>query len=326
MNNQKNFTKLALTLLFSAASIATGQTKLGFDLSNSIVPPQELIRPGVPRDGFPSIDNPKFTPVSEVEYLNPEDIVVGFTKNGVTRAYPLRIMVRHEVLNDSIGDFHLAVIYCPLVKSVTIHDRTFNGKTVEFGVSGLLYNSDMVMYDRETGSLWSQLAFKCISGKMVGTPLTWLHSEQMTWEEWKKRNPKGEVLNTDTGYDMNYFQDAYPNYFTDNTVRFPYKTNRNELSKKELTAALFVNNTPKCYLLEVLYRHSGKWIEDEVGGTPIKVRYTPEIQHFEAQDMEGNPIPVAEVFWFAWQAFYPDTELYQYSITPEQLQKLINKL
>ena len=296
-------------LLLSIAIPAHGQTKLGFDLSNASIPVDAIHSGGPPPDGIPSIDEPKFTPVAKVDYLEPEDTVIAFEKDGIARAYPFRVLIWHEIVNDSVAGQPIAVVYCPLCGTAMVFDRRYRDQTLTLGVSGLLYNSDVLMFDRQTKSLWSQLGMKSVSGKFVDTELEWLPSEQTTWAAWKAKNPEGKVLNLDTGHRRDYRNLPYQGYFTSPRTMFPYEQNRDELEPKTWVAGIRVNGVAKAYPIESM--PGNKWIADRLGETDIRLRYSKDNQRFEAQTPQGNPIPVVHAFWFAWQAFYPETEIHQ---------------
>ncbi|MFQ5976245.1 MAG: DUF3179 domain-containing (seleno)protein, partial [Candidatus Hydrothermarchaeales archaeon] len=134
-----------------------------------IVHPSKLVSGGPPKDGIPSIDNPKFISIKEADkFLDDDELVVGINFKGVKRAYPLQIMVYHEVVNDIINDDPLLITYCPLCGTGIAFKRTIDGEAVEFGVSGKLYNSDLVLYDRKTDSYWDQITGRAIIGELVG--------------------------------------------------------------------------------------------------------------------------------------------------------------
>lgn len=301
------FLLLPILLAWIGIGTVNAQSVLGFDLSEAIIPAKEIRRGGPPPDGIPSIDEPKFTPVAEVDFLEPDDTIIAFEKDGVARAYPFRILIWHEIVNDVVADQPIAVVYCPLCGTAMVFDRRYDDQTLEFGVSGLLYNSDVLMFDRQTKSLWSQLGLKSVSGEFAGTELEWLPSKQTTWQAWQKANPDGEVLNTKTGHRRDYVNLPYESYFTSPGTMFPYERNRDELEPKQWVAGIRVNGQAKAYHLEDMPK--SKWIDDKVGGTAIRVRYDPKDASFEARTAEGKSIPVVHVFWFAWQAFYPKTEL-----------------
>jgi len=165
------------------------------------------------------------------------------------------------------------------------------------------------MYDRETESLWSQLAMKGVSGPAKGAELPWLTSEQMTWEAWKKRHPKGEVLSTDTGFERDYDGQPYASYFTSDRTMFPVPHSRTELANKELVIGIIVSGQARAY--PVLKLPDGKTIKDKVGGEEVSVIYNAAQRHARVMDVKGKSITSVVAFWFAWQAFYPDTGLWQ---------------
>jgi uncharacterized protein DUF3179 len=208
-----------------------------------------------------------------------------------------------------IGKDAVVVTYCPLCGTGMVFGRKIDGKTRTFGVSGLLYQSDVLMYDRESESLWSQLAMEAVSGPEVGKKLTWLPSEHITWKGWREKYPLGEVLSTDTGYNRNYGSEAYASYFSSEKTMFPVPHTRRELPNKTWVVGLIVDGTATAYPVDDL--PTDKTIEDRVGNTQVIVRYDSKTQHPEITNHAGDQIPSVVVFWFAWQAFYPETELWK---------------
>jgi len=175
-----------------------------------IVPLDKIVSGGPPPDGIPSIDNPKFVSVAEADkFLQNSDQVVGLNINGDIRAYPLQILVWHEIVNDNIGGSLVAVTYCPLCFTNQVFNRTINGQTVEFGTSGKLYNSNLVMYDRTSKSLWSQALGEGIVGKYAGVKLERIPFDIAYWKEWKQLHPDTKVLSRDTGSTRPYGADPY---------------------------------------------------------------------------------------------------------------------
>ena len=157
---------------------------------------------GVPKDGIRSIEDPKFFPASEVTDLQPTEPVIGLIVDGDARAYPLSVLTRHEIANDVVGGVPVAVTYCPLCNSAVVFDRRVGGRVLEFGVSGNLRNSDMVMYDRQTESWWQQFLGEGIVGEMTGVELKIIPSRLESFENFKARAPKGKVMDS-RGYGVN---------------------------------------------------------------------------------------------------------------------------
>ena len=156
--------RLLVSLCVAAHLTLAGPIKNGFDLSKVTVPAAEILPGGPPPDGIPAIDHPQFVKPGEVNFLRDDDRVLSVKIDEEVRAYPLRILVWHEIVNDQIGDRPIVVTYCPLAGSGLVFDRQVKGRKLSFRVSGLLYQSDLVMYDRERESLWPQVAMKAVSG------------------------------------------------------------------------------------------------------------------------------------------------------------------
>ena len=290
-----------------------GRQYNGFDISNASIPTEEILRGGPSRDGIPAIDEPKFLPAADVNYLRDGDTVVGFVEQGEARAYPLRILVWHEIVNDTVGGRPIAVTYCPLCGTCMIFDRRYNGKELTFGVSGLLHNSDVLMYDRQTESLWSQLKMEAVSGPQVGQKMHWLASEQMTWAAWKERYPDSDVLSKETGFGRTYDGLPYAGYEQTERTMFPVPKHRDELRNKEWVIGVIVDGLPKAYPIAELEKLGDLPLDDVVGELPIEVSYDAAGQRAEVKERtSGTAVPNVRVYWFAWQAFYPQTELYSY--------------
>ncbi len=164
------------------------------DFSKASVPLDEIISGGPPKDGIPPIDNPKFIPVSEATDLSDTEPVIGVVVNGVARAYPLRILIWHEIVNDSVGGVPVAVTFCPLCNAAMVFDRRVDARVLDFGTTGMLRNSDLVMYDRQTESWWQQFLGAAIVGELNGTVLDVLPSRLESWARFRARAPDGEVL------------------------------------------------------------------------------------------------------------------------------------
>lgn len=284
----------------------------GFDVSNATIPVNDILSGGVARDGIPALTEPSFVNAADVDYLVDGDMVVGIAREGVARAYPLRIIVWHEVVNDVVAGKPLAITYCPLCGTCMVFDREYDGKTLSFGVSGLLYQSDVLMYDHQTESLWSQLKMESVSGELAGKTLTWLPSNETTWKAWRELHPDTQVLSIDTGYSRRYGDTAYANYKRSDHTIFPVPVTRKELGIKEWVVGIIVNGEAKAYPIEALKGFDSKPLSDTVGGQGVEIRYDVEGRRATAKLAEsGEPLPTVKVYWFAWQAFYPDTGLFE---------------
>ncbi len=167
---------------------------------------------GPPPDGIPSIDAPVFQTAASVDHLTATAPVLALEIDGDARAYPLDIMVWHEIVNDTVGGVPVAVQYCPLCNSATVIDRRVEGRILEFGVSGLLFNSSLVMFDRQTETLWSHFAARPLYGHLGDAELVDFPATIVGFEEWRSSHPDGLVLSRRTGVDRNYGTNPYPGY------------------------------------------------------------------------------------------------------------------
>lgn len=279
----------------------------GFDLSNATVPRKEILSGGPGRDGIPALLKPRFVPADRADFLRDDDIVMGFAHGDEARAYPIRILNWHELVNDTVGGQKIVVSYCPLCGSGMVFDRNVGGKELTFGVSGLLYQSDVLMYDHQTESLWSQLKTEAISGNSVGQKLKWLPSHQMTWNAWRRKHPRTLVLSTDTGHPRDYSRNPYRGYERVEETMFPVASRNRSLPNKEIVAGVLVNGIAKAYPLSRLPAE----LDDTIAGRPVTVRYDANARSVTVTDADGNAVPVVIAYWFAWQAFYPDTEIHR---------------
>jgi hypothetical protein len=272
-------------LIFMAFLTLDGTSLLSIDLTQSpiasysgqnnneattqIVPLDQIVSGGPPRDGIPSIDNPKFVSSEEASsnFLQGSDLVIGLEINGDVRAYPLKILVWHEIVNDDVGGTPVAVTYCPLCFTSQVFNRTVEGQAVEFGTSGKLYNSNLVMYDRTSESLWSQAMAKGIVGKHAGKDLESIPFDVAAWNEWKKLHPESKVLSIDTGFGRPYDVDPYGNYYTEPNILFPVSHKDDRLGPKEIVIGLEYNGNHKAYL--ILDIENRKVVNDAIGNKQI---------------------------------------------------------
>ncbi len=164
------------------------------DFSKTAVDFAEILSGGPPKDGIPSIDDPAFEPVAGASGLSETEPVIGLVVNGDARAYPLSILIWHEIVNDTVGGVPVTVTYCPLCNSAIVFERAVDGRVLDFGPTGKLRNSDLVMYDRQTESWWQQFSGTAIVGTLTGTELKMLPSRLESWARFKERAPDGKVL------------------------------------------------------------------------------------------------------------------------------------
>lgn len=276
------------------------------------VPLDEILGGGPPRDGIPSIDNPKFVSILEAnKFFNDSEPGIALDIGGAKRFYPFQILVWHEIVNDTLNGKRVLVTYCPLCLSGIIFDPMVKDERVEFGTSGKLWNSNLVMYDRKTDSLWSQILGEAIVGEMTGTRLDVLPSDQIRFGDWKKVHPNGEVLSRDTGAKKFYGQDPYGDYYTTPGTYFPVSKKDNRLNDKDFVLGIVVNGKAKAYWPEAV-KKMGK-VEDIFGGKIIMVKYEKDIDAIRLFEKKSDEVlerinPFG-AFWFSWVAAHPDTEL-----------------
>jgi len=242
--------------------------------------------------------------------IKSDDAVLGLRLQGLAKAYPIAILNHHEIVNDEFGDTPVAVTYCPLCGTGVAYSALAAGRTLRFGVSGLLYNSDVLLYDRETESLWSQLLNKAVAGPLKSERLTPLPLVHTTWSEWLGSHPSTQVLSRNTGYWRDYDRDPYAGYETEEGLYFPVAREDPRYHPKERVLGVEIEGRFKAYPFAELARTSGR-VEDSIAGREVLVTFSPEHQTAIAYDRQGTQIPAVRSYWFAWYAFHPDTAVYQ---------------
>jgi hypothetical protein len=302
---------LVILLLPFDASVHAKEIN-GFKLNDALIPPSQIFSGGPGKDGIPAIDNPKFVIVRDADFLDDNDRVLGITIDGVSKVYPIKILNWHEVVNDSIGDISFTVTYCPLCGTGVAFSSKVNGRTLNFGVSGLLYNSDVLLYDRETESLWSQLLNKAVTGEYKGTVLTMLPVLHTTWAGWKRYHPTSQVLSKNTGYWRAYTQDPYAGYETSKKLYFPvFNKAPANYHPKERILGLAVDGKYKAYPFIELNKNNKNIFEDRVNGKRFSIHWNKKQQSGYLLDDDGKMIPIVQSYWFAWYAFHPETDIFK---------------
>jgi len=310
----KRIKRVAFLLLFFYIKLPTfAQSPFnynGFKIDNPSIPKSEIRHGGPGRDGIPSIDNPKFLSASNASYLKDNDRILGVSINGVSKGYPIRIMDYHEIVNDQFNGKPVVITYCPLCGSGISFDAKIDGQKRTFGVSGLLYNSDVLLYDHETQSLWSQIMFEAISGPSKGKLLNPIITTSTTWEKWKALHPDTKVLSTETGHSRNYDRSPYGNYNQERRLYFPVKNQSDKYHPKELVIGINIGNKYKAYPFSELENKGQSQISDSFNGQELIIEYDKSSGYTHIKTTEGKELPGTTLFWFAWYAFHPDTEIY----------------
>ncbi len=305
---------LAFIVLVSSCNAQSGPYKNGFDLSNSSIPVDEILSGGPGKDGIPAIDKPIFVAQDKANFIKDDGRVLALEINGVAKAYPINILNWHEIVNDKIGDKAFAVTYCPLCGTGAIFSSNIKGKHSRFGVSGLLYNSDVLLYDDRTDSLFSQILSKAISGPLVGEKLTPIASRHTTWGRWKELHPNTLVLSTATGYIRDYTKNPYGDYGTNRLLYFPAPSSSpdaHSFHPKETVIGLVDGDRIKAYPFSELDKNAKSKFVDLINGKAYTILWDSENKSAQIQTQSGEILPTIQGFYFAWMAFYTDSEIYR---------------
>jgi hypothetical protein len=278
-----------------------------------IVDPADIKGGGPPKDGIPSIDHPNYVTIKEAdEWIEDNELVLAIDYKGTKRVYPLQILVWHEIVNDKFNDERILITYCPLCGSgiAYIPEIEVDGvkKKVEFGTSGKLYNSNLVMYDRETDTYWQQIDGKAIVGDLVGQELEEISIDTVVWRDWKKVHPDSEVLSQKTGSIRNYGRDPYGSYYEDSFLIFPVDNEDDRLHPKDIVFGIEIDGEHKAYR-EVDLKETSE-IKDNFAGKDLTIS-RDEAGVVKIEDSNGKEIVKERDMWFAWYAFHPETLLYE---------------
>lgn len=236
-----------------------------------LIPQNQVLDGGPGKDGIPALSNPDLISAAQANYLDDNDLVLGFGEGNDIRAYSHKILDYHEIINDKIDNTSVAVIYCPLTGTGIGWNRVIDGRETTFGVSGLLYNTNVIPYDRATDSNWSQLALLSVQGQLKGTRPDVINLVETTWGTWKEMYPNTRVVSTNTGHNRNYQRFPYGNYKTDNSsIFFPISKNDTRLPAKERVLTLFAEDIAKSYSIET-FGNENRLIKDEFVGERLVV-------------------------------------------------------
>ncbi len=284
--------------------------RLQLDSDGAKVPLSELLN-GCPfKDCIPAINEPEYDSVEVAgTWLNDFDRVFVLEHNNQVKIFPQRIMNWHEIVNDWFGDDPIAVTFCPLCGTATAFERRVDGVATEFGVSGKLHNSDLVMYDRYEGSLWQQVTGEAIVGPAARRDevLEPLFLVTLEWQQAQVEFPKAQVLSRVTGHSRDYSRYPYGSYEQDADIYFQVSNQDDRLHPKAWVLGITVAGSSKAYVEDQLAEGT---ITDTVGGTRIEILKENDIVRFTNLSTDEEIVPLRS-FWFAWVAFNADTELYR---------------
>ncbi|MCY4582761.1 MAG: DUF3179 domain-containing protein [Chloroflexi bacterium] len=234
------------------------------------VPYEEIISGGVGRDGIPPIDDPSFLSVAEAdEWLADPEPVIALELNGEAKAYPLQILTWHEIVNDELAGVPVTATYCPLCNSAIVFERTLDGTVYDFGVSGFLRNSDLIMWDRQTQSWWQQLTGEAIAGELAGAQLRFVPAQLVSWETFAEEYPDGLALDR-PGFGRPYGDNPYVNYDVPDSQPFLFQQDTDpRLPPKLRVAAVEINGDAVAFPYSVLAEE--RVVHHEVGGEDVVV-------------------------------------------------------
>jgi len=251
--------------------VSTGGWKT--DFSRHGVPLSDFTSGGPGRDGIPPIDDPKFVSQQRAdEWLADNEPVLVVEGSGTARAFPIQILMWHEIVNDHFGGRPIAVTFCPLCNSSLVFDRRVDGRELTFGTTGNLRHSDLVMWDRQTETWWQQMTGEAVVGELTGRKLTPLPSQTLSWRDFRRAFPEGDVLSRETGFQRDYGHNPYVGYDTPDEEPFLFDGETDErLPPKERVAAVFVGDQAAVVPFSRLRRDPVASFS--VGDTPVVVMY-----------------------------------------------------
>lgn len=276
---------------------------------------------GPGKDGIPSIDLPRFVSARDAGFLADDEPVFGLEYRGEVRAYPQQVLVWHEIVNDTVGGEPLSVTYCPLTGTVIGLSAPPGVPELTFGTTGRLVNSNLLMYDRQTGSEWPQLLGTAISGPLKGTTLDTVPLVWTTWKQWRAVHPDTRVLSTDTGALRSYGSDPYGSYdsyphrggyYATGGPLFPVLARSDRFPDKEVVIGARVGREHLAIRKELVRR--AKVVQATVAGTRIEARWDERLataRVFRQTGERWQPADHLDAMWFAWYAFYPNTQVRQ---------------
>ncbi len=275
------------------------------DFSQHAVPLSEFRSGGPPRDGIPPIDEPRYVSQAEADaWLAPEEPVIAValeqaSGQPLARAYPLQIMLWHEIVNDTLGETPVAVTFCPLCYTAVAYDRRLEpgGTVYDFGTTGNLRHSDLVMWDRQTESWWQQFSGDALVGELTGAHLTFLPAQVISWQAFKAAHPAADVLSRETGFDRPYGTNPYPGYDDVENRPFLFDGDTDDrLPAMERVVGVVRGEAGVAYPFPALQR--ARAIDDQIGETPIVVFWAPgTTSAVDTADLdEGRDIGQAGVF------------------------------
>jgi len=268
------------------------------DFSKHTIPYSEILSGGPPKDGIPAIDRPQFVTVAEADaWLQDFEPVTVYEAGDETRIYPIQIMIWHEIVNDVVGGKPVTVTFCPLCNTAIVFDATVNGIRLDFGTTGRLRFSNLLMYDRQTESWWQQATGEAVIGELLGTQLTFLAAPSLAWSEAAASFPDAQVLSRETGFTRNYGSNPYVGYDNINSSPFLFDgpSTPAQLPPMARVTTVDLNGEAVAYPNDVLAAQGV--VNDLVGGTEVVIVWQPGLASAldsralaEGQDVGSNGV------------------------------------
>jgi hypothetical protein len=296
------------------------------DFAKHTVPLDEFQSGGPGKDGIPAVDHPRFVSVAEADdWLADREPVIELELGGRARAYPLQILIWHEIVNDTVAGTPVAVTFCPLCNTALVFERRLDGQKLDFGTTGNLRNSDLVMYDRQTETWWQQFGGEGVVGELAGKKLRQLPARIVAWEDFAARHSEGGALSRDTRFSRPYGQNPYTGY--DDVDSGPFFGAANEGDKRlpPTERVVYIERGEDAVAVPLSWLAQEKRVVVEVGGEKLEVVFTATASSaLDSADIaEGRQVGTAEVrslatgklvafdqpFWFAVAAFRPDVRV-----------------
>jgi uncharacterized protein DUF3179 len=275
--------------------IPAGQGQKPFEVTRHVIRLEEIQAGGPPKNGIPALDHPNFVSASEADRsLKAQDIILGVELGCVAKAYPVRILNWHEVVNDDVGEQPVLITWCPLCGSGLVYDPRADGRRYTFGVSGLLYRQNLLFFDDDTESLWSQLQGEAVAGPLAGTSLRLLPVTTTTWRSWKAEHPQTLVLSFQTGFKRDYSQDPYRDWLLD----------------RRLALVISMNGETKIYPYSEL-KKAGPALKDDLAGLIFVILFDAKQPSATVEAFGREPPPHFVAFLGNVRAFYPHAAIYK---------------
>jgi hypothetical protein len=296
----------------AAVSAKTSAPTPGLSLNGFVIdsknPNREHIRGGGPaRDAIRSVDAPEFAPASQASWAPPPVAAIGVEIGGEARAYPVHLMEYHQIVNDTVGGVPVVVTFDPLTAIPVVWERTAKGRVLEFGVSGLLYREQFLLFDRETESLWAQYEGVAVAGPLLGAKLERVPSRQEPVGAWMNRHPVSTILARPELTKIDYRHSPFETYWISESVPLPVRAEDRRYHPKEVVLGVELAGKYRAYLGSILTAEGGR-IVDTFGGQKIRIVYDGNLGLFMYE--APSAALVTDAYWFAWKSLHPETEIW----------------